>query len=168
MFILLKIIDGLNEWVGKVAAFLVFGPLFILVYETVVRYAFNAPTTWAHELSVYFTITLFMLTGGYTLLHKGHVNVDVIHNRLPVRMRAFVGLLTATLFFAFIGVLFVQGLAFSWDSVIMLENSGSPLYWPIYPVKLMLPIAAFLLLLQGLAKFIRDLISLLIGRPYEQ
>lgn len=164
---LLKTIDAINDWVGKVISFLIVAVVFILVYETVARYAFNAPTTWAHHISWNLTGPFFLLGGAYGLLKKGHVNMDVVYNRFPLRMRAIIDLFTATLFFLFCGMLLWLGIEYAWGSLKGLENSGPPLYFPLYPVKLTLPIAAFLLLLQGSAKFIRDLIAAVTGQKYE-
>jgi len=167
MKILLKTIDAISEWMGRVVCFFIIAIVFILVYETVARYAFNAPTTWAHHISWNFTVPFFLLGGAYALRNKAHVNMDVVYNRFPLRMRAIIDLVTAILFFLFCGVLFWMGVEWSWDSVIGTETSGPPLYYPVYPIKLIVPIAALLLLLQGSAKFIRDLMTAIAGRAYE-
>jgi len=164
---LLKVIDALSDWAGKVISFLIVPIVFILVYEVVMRYGFNAPTQWAHHISWNLTSPFFLLGGAYGLLKKGHVNMDVVYNRFPLRMRAIVDLFTAILFFLFCGVLLWKGMEYAWGSLMILETSGCPLYFPLYPIKLILPIAAFLLLLQGSAKFIRDLITAIAGRQYE-
>lgn len=164
---LLKAIDAISGWAGKIISFLIVPTVLILVYETVMRYGFNAPTPWVHHISWNLTGPFFLLGGAYGLLHRGHVNMDVIYNRFPLRWRAIIDLFTAILFFLFVGVLLWKGMGYAWDSVLGLENSGCPLYFPIYPIKLFLPIAAFLLLLQGSAKFIRDLVTAISGEKYE-
>ena len=152
---------------GRVVCFLIVAVVFILVYETVTRYGFNAPTTWAHHICGNLMCPFFILGGAYTLLKKAHVNMDIVYNRFPLRIKAIVDLFTAMLFYAFYGVLFWKGLEWSWDSLVGLENSGPPLYFPIYPVKLTVPIGALLILLQGSAKFIRDLITAIAGEKCE-
>jgi len=44
------------------------------------------------------------------------------------------------------------------------ETTFTPWYPPLYPLKLTIPLAAFLILLQGLAKFVRDLIMAITRR----
>jgi len=163
---LLEIIDTISESVGKVVSSFIVIVMCILVYETVMRYAFNAPTTWAHIVSWNFMSAYFVLGGAYTLLKKAHVNMDLVYNRLSLRKRAILDLFTATLFYFFCGTLFWKGLEWAWDSMKVLENSGPPLYLPIYPVKLLLALGALLLLLQGSAKFIRDFITAITGEEY--
>ena len=53
----------------------------------------------------------------------------------------------------------------AWSSLIVLETSGrTPWEPPLYPIKMTIPIAAFLLLLQGLAGFARNLATVVKGR----
>ena len=57
----------------------------------------------------------------------------------------------------FTGLLLWQGIEMGWESVAMLERSQSPWGPYIFHVILMVPAAAFLMLLQGAAIFIRNL-----------
>jgi TRAP-type mannitol/chloroaromatic compound transport system permease small subunit len=162
-----KIIDTLNEWAGKIAAYFIWVPLLVLVFETVSRYVFNSPTSWAHHVAVTSTIVVFILPGGYTLLHKGHIAVDVFTEHLSSRKRAVVDLFTSILFFAAVIAFTWHGTLYALASIKVHESSGSPLYWPLYPYKIILPIAGFLLLLEGLAQFYRNLMTAITGRSYE-
>jgi TRAP-type mannitol/chloroaromatic compound transport system permease small subunit len=163
----LKIIDKTNETVGKIVSYFIWAPLLVLVFETISRYFFNSPTDWAHHFSVTSTIIVFLLPGGYTLLKKGHVWVDVFTERLSVRARAIVDMCTSPVFFITIFAFFWHGLIYGADSVNVLETSGSPLYWPLWPYKILLPIAGVLLLAQGAAQFCRNLMTAIAGRKYE-
>jgi TRAP-type mannitol/chloroaromatic compound transport system permease small subunit len=163
----LKIIDSANEWAGKLAAYFIWVPLLVLVFETVSRYAFNHPTSWAHHVSVTSTIVVFILPGGYTLLHKGHIAVDVLTEHLSTRAKAIVDLFTSILFFFAVVAFTWHGWLYARASIAVHESSGSPLYWPLYPYKILLPIAGILLLFEGIAQFYRNLMTAIAGRPYE-
>jgi len=165
--VILRTVDGVSEWVGKVISFLMVVIIFVMVYETVMRYVFNAPTIWADDLTWNLAGAFFLLGGAYVLRHKGHVNMDVVYNRFPLRVRAILDLFTATLFFSFCGVLLWHGVPFAWRSLMMQELTLPPVSLPVYPVKMTLPIAAFLLGLQGLSKFICDFITAIAGEKYE-
>jgi len=154
----LHVIDNINDRTGKIISFLVVFIVACIVYEVVSRSIFNAPTIWAHELSTLLYGALIIMGGGYTLRHKVHVNVDIVYARLSQRRRAILDLLTFTLFFSFCFVLIWHGGQVAWRSLQLLETTETIWEPPIYPLKLTIPIAGFLLLLQGLAKFIRDLI----------
>jgi TRAP-type mannitol/chloroaromatic compound transport system permease small subunit len=77
--------------------------------------------------------------------------------RLSSRKRILLELYTAAFFFLFTGLLLWQGVEMAWESVAVLERSQSPWGPYIFHVILMVPVAAFLMLLQGVAFFIRNL-----------
>ncbi|MFC1870853.1 TRAP transporter small permease subunit [Chloroflexota bacterium] len=161
----LKIIDRISELVGKAASFLVLPLAGVMGYDVIARYVFNAPTIWAHETTTFLFGALSILGIAYTLKVNGHINVDIIHKRFSPRARAIVDIVTSLLFFSFCSVLLWKGFEMAWSSLIVLEFSArTPWEPPIYPIKMTMPIAAFLLLLQGLAKFIRDLTTAIKGR----
>jgi len=161
----LGVVDSLNEWVGRIAAYSLYGLFAVMLYEVIARYAFNAPTQFAFELTLFIWSYACLLGGGYVLLHRAHVNVDIFYNRLPPRGRAIIDLCTAPIIFIFVGVLVWQGWAVFWNSFSFLEHSTVS-RWnpPIYPIKIALPIGAGLVLLQALVKFIRDIIIVARGR----
>ena len=153
---LLTIIDRLNDQVGKIVSMLIIFMVLVLVYEVVLRYIFNAPTLWAHETSEYFFGVHFFLGGAYALRHAAHVNVEVIYSRFSPRFRAILDIITSVFFFLICAVLLWKGGAMAWTSLMKMEHTNTVWAPPLYPLKMMVPIGAFLLLLQGLAKFIRD------------
>lgn len=161
----LGVVDSLNEWVGQIAAYSLYGLFAVMLYDVIARYAFNAPTQFAFELTLFIWSYACLLGGGYVLLHKAHVNVDIFYSRLPSRGRAIIDLCTAPIIFIFVGVLVWQGWAVFWNSFSFLEHSTVS-RWnpPIYPIKIALPIGAGLVLLQALVKFIRDIIIAARGR----
>ncbi len=164
---LLKAIDGISEWSGKLFAFLLWPGVAVLVYEIVARYIFDAPTIWAHGTSQRIFAAYYFIGGAYVLLHKSHINMDVIYSRFSLRTRAILDVIGASLFFAFCGVLLWWGAEFGWASLIRLEPDNTPFRAPLYPVKLMIPLGALLILLQGLAKFGHDFFTAITGREYE-
>lgn len=156
-------IDTLSDRIGHLVAFLI--PLLagVEVYEVVARYVFNAPTIWACELSSMLFGVFVLLGGAHALRRNGHVNMDIIYSRLTLRGKAWLDILTFPLFLAFIGVLIWKGWESAWRSILLLERDSTQWAPPLYPFKLMLPFGCLLLLLQGLAKLIRD-IATLIGK----
>jgi len=164
---LLKIIDGVSEWSGKLFAYLLWPGVAVLVYELFLRHLFNAPTIWAHGTTQRIFAAYYFICGAYVLLHKSHINMDVIYSRFSLRTRAILDVLGSSLFFAFCGVLLWWGVGYAWESLIRLEPCNTPFRAPLYPVKLMIPLGASLILLQGLSKLWHDLFLAITGREYE-
>ena len=163
----LKVIDRISEQSGKAVSFLVIFLVFVILYEIFVRYLFNSPTIWAHEIAQMIYGAYVILLGAYVLQRKGHVNVDILYNRFRPRTRAIIDLFTWLLFFYFCGLLLLKGGEMAWDSLKVLETEPTSFAPPVYPIKMMIPLGALLILLQGLAKFIRDLTLAITGRGEE-
>ncbi len=132
------------------------------MYDTGARYLFNAPTIWSYDISSMLYGTLFMLGAAWTLQREEHVRIDLVADRLPPRGRAAVDVAGYVLFFfPAVGALTAYGASFALDSWMILERSGQSMWQPpIYIFKSVLPLAALLLLLQGLSRFCRSLRAL--------
>ena len=156
----LKFIDAANDRVGNLLSYFLFLFFVLLLMEVVLRYFFNSPTVWANELAQLLFGAYAILAGGYILRTGGHVNVDILYARLPRKTRAALDIFTSLLFFLFCGMLLIYGGSLAWDSLSRFEHSQSAWNPPLYPAKLMIPLAAILIMLQGLAKLIRDILIL--------
>ena len=163
----LRVIDMTNEWTGRIISFLVPVLALVIFYEVVSRYVFGKPTSWGHDVSSFLLIYLTMGGFAYTLLHRGHVSMDVLYIQLPVRARAILDIISFPLFFIFCGVLVWKGIDLAWSSIQFREVTMSPFRGPIYIVKPLLPIGAFLALLQGLAGLARSFILAITGKEAE-
>ena len=152
-----RFVDRLSEWSGKAVAWLMLPLILELVYDTFARYLFNAPTVWSFDLSYMLYGILFMIGGAYALLDESHIRIEIFYNRFSKKCKAASDLIGYVLFFfPAIGALFYFGIFYSADSWKILEHSTSS-YWspPVYHFKTIIPLAALLLLLEGLSKFIK-------------
>lgn len=153
----LSAIDKLNKWVGTIMSFVVLVVIGITLFEVIGRFVFNRPTTWAHETTALVFGFYFIMGGGYILLNKAHIRVDILWSRLSLRKRAIVDLITCGFGFLFLGMLLRFSVRMALESVQLLEHSGTPFNPPLYPAKICLVIGVALILLQLVVKTIRDL-----------
>lgn len=153
----LRVIDTINEWVGRVVSVWIIALIVVVMYEVVMRYFFHRPTIWAHELSVYIFGAMWILVGGFALLRGRMVTVDVFYGRLSPRGKAIADVCTFILALAYTVALLWTSWKLAWDSVLWNEHSETVWRVPYYPFRLTLPIATFLLLIQLISKFIKDL-----------
>ena len=160
----LSTIDSISEWSGRIISLLIPCIVAVMFYEVVARYAFNAPTVWAYELTIFLFGGCMIIGGAYAHRYSSHVNVDIVYGRLSPRVKAILDLLTATLFFLFVGILLWRGMDFALTSIRNLELTDTLWAPPIYLFKISLPIGAGLIFLQGIAKLIRDLTTAITGR----
>lgn len=160
-------IDSISKWSGKVVSISMLVIIGILIFEVTLRYLFNAPTIWAHELSLMIWGGYSVIAGAYTLVHRQHVKVDLVYNWFPPRGRAIIDSCTYLLFFFFVGLILFYGTKMALWSVRIGEYSFTAFAPLIWPVKLTIPIGAFLILIQGIAEFTRSLGMAIYGRELE-
>jgi len=159
--VLLHSIDTVNEWMGKSVGWVIIPLSLIIVLETTLRYAFNSPTIWAWDVEVQLQAFLVALGGGYALLKGSHVNVDVIITKLSPRKRALIDSITGPILIAALSILLWKAGPYTWLSIQVMEHDTSTWAPPIYPLKTIIFIGILLMLLQGIAKWLRDLMRVL-------
>ena len=129
------VIDLVNEWVGRVVAFLVLGLMGLVVVDTCLRYFFNSPLHWGMEMDRILMLFMVMPAAGYCFLHGGHVKVDVFYQKFPVRAKAVVDLITNLFLLALCVVLVKYGGNMVWKSFAIHEVSSECAWeyvrWPV-------------------------------------
>lgn len=154
---IILIINTINEKIGFLVSFLFLAITFIAVFEVFMRYVMNNPTIWAWDLNMQLFAPLVMLSGAYTLQCGGHVSVDVLVAELPPRKKAVLDLFTSVLFFTAMIVIIWKGWQIGWRSMYRGEVLATIWGPPLWTIKMWVPIGAFFMLLQGIAKFLSDL-----------
>ena len=150
-------IEGLSIWVGRAFGWCILILTFSVTYEVFVRYVLNAPTVWVFDMMVQMYGALFLMAGPYALSQDAHVRGDVVYRLFSVRWQARVDFVLYLLFF-FPGMLalFWFGAEIASDSWRYKEVSwNSPARIQIYYFKSLIPVAGFLLMVQGLAELMR-------------
>jgi len=155
---ILKTVDTISEKVGSAGRWFCVALILVGVFEVTMRYVFNSPTIWAYETSSMIGGTIYALGWAYALLHKSHIRVDVFFSRLSLRGQAIAdSILALILFFPLMGLMAERSVFWAWRAwsrgLVMMES-----YWyaPQWPFRTILAIGICLLLLQGIAKFVRD------------
>lgn len=156
-------IAAINKFFAEVVSACILASLTLLVvYEVVVRYFFNAPTSWSMEVTQYMFCAITMLSGGYCLLRDAHVRVDLYYPRMSPKTQALVEIVTYPLTMFLCTILIWQGGDEFWKVLSNMAHSDSIAALPLWPVWLMIPLGGLLLLLQVLVRYIKN-IQILIG-----
>lgn len=158
-------IDMLSEWSGKLLCFLIPVMVALLVIEQVARGFFNESIIWIYETVQFMFGTISILAGAYVLRYVAHVRMDLLYARLSPKGKAYLDLATAPFFFLFVAVVLWWGWQFALRSFVLGEYTQSVWAPPRWPIKMMIPLGAFLILLQGIVKLIRDSMTALGGEP---
>jgi TRAP-type mannitol/chloroaromatic compound transport system permease small subunit len=159
-------IDALGSYSGGIVALVILPLVVALTYEVIARYAFHAPTVWAYDTSYMLYGAHFMLGAGYTLLQGGHIRTDIFYQNWSPRTQGIIdAALYLFLFFPGITFFFVMGFieaSHSWS--IGELSDASPWRPPLYPLKIVIPVTALLLLIQGVSEFLKSLYAARTGQ----
>jgi len=151
-----RLIDALNEVVGRLTYWLVLVAVLVSAGNATIRYTFNMSSNAWLEIQWYLFSAVFLFCAGYTLLHNQHIRIDVVTGRLSRRAQAWIDIL-GTLLFLMPMALTVLWL--SWPVFVdayqrneVSTNAGGLIIWP---ARLMVPIGFLLLVLQGISELIK-------------
>lgn len=161
-----EFVERLSAWVGKAFAWCILVLTLGTTYEVVMRYAFRDPTDWAFDMSYIMYGALFMMAGAYALARDSHVRGDVLYRLWQPKTQAKIELTLYIIFF-FPGMvaLVFAGIDYATESWSYMPfgpdgrrgeiSINSPAGVPVSPLKTILPLAAFFLILQGMAECVR-------------
>jgi len=157
-----RLIDALNERVGRLVYWLVLAAVLVSAGNAVFRYLFNLSSNAWLEIQWYLFSAVFLLCAGYTLLHNEHIRIDVIAGRLSKRAQTWIDIF-GCVFFLLPMALVIMWLAWPvfMDAYIHHEISGDAGGLVRWPVKLLMPVGFFLLALQGVSELIKRIAFLL-------
>jgi TRAP-type mannitol/chloroaromatic compound transport system permease small subunit len=151
-----RLIDGLNNRIGHLAYWLTLIAVLVSSGNATYLYVFGDSSNAWLELQWYLFSAVFLLCGGYALLHNAHVRIDVVYSRWSRRTQLYIDVF-GTLFFLL--PMAILTLYLSWPvfmnafmSKEMSSNAGGLIVWP---ARLLLPVGFFLLLLQGISELIK-------------
>ncbi len=156
-------IDILNEWVGRGVSWVTLALVLVIFIDVIMRYLLNTSFVFTQELEWHLFAFIFLIGAGYTLLHDGHVRVDIIYQRLGLKGQAWTNLF-GVIFFLIPGCIMV--IVTSWkfmvNSFLMMEGSPDPGGIPFrFIVKGFIPAGFFLLLIQGLSLGMHSILQIL-------
>lgn len=149
-------VDRFSTWVGKTFAWCVVLLVVLITWEVFSRYVLNKPHAWVLDAQIMLYGAMFMTAGAYTLSKNGHVRGDVLYGFFQPRTQAIVDLTLYIIFFL-PGVIAMTwaGWIYAGESLAIREQTFSADPLPLYPFKSIIPLAGFMLLVQGVAEIIR-------------
>jgi TRAP-type mannitol/chloroaromatic compound transport system permease small subunit len=158
LLFLSRLIDGLNERIGRAVCWLIPAAVLISAGNAVMRYAFNISSNAWLEIQWYLFAAVFLLAAGYTLRHNAHIRIDILAGRLSPRAQAWIDIVGTVLF-----LLPLAGIVLwlSWPVFInayvsneVSNDAGGLILWP---VRLLIPAGFALLALQGISELIKKI-----------
>ncbi len=161
--------DKINEWIGSfIVTSAVFLFILVIFSNVIMRYVFNTSFVFMAELEWHVFAFIFLMGAGFTLLHDGHVRVDIFYSMVDKKKQALINLF-GVLFLLIPSCYVVLSTSIPWVIVayevgeVSINPGGIPAR---FLLKATLPIGYFLMLIQGLSLFVKSSLTLL-GKPLE-
>ncbi len=152
-----RAVDALLIRIGNAVSWLWLALLLVIVANVILRYVFSQGRVELEEIQWHLYATGFLLGLSYAYQADTHIRVDVLHERLSPRLRAWIELYgIVLLLLPFIAVILVYGVPFVTTALALGEVSQAPGGLPYrWLIKAMLPLGFALLLLAAFARLSR-------------
>ena len=151
-------VDGTTRFLGEKVSFVFPLAVALTFYEVVLRYFFNAPTTWVHEISIALTATAFIIAGSYTLQRRDHIRISLVIDSVSERTRHGLNIINLIIAIYFLGALGYGAAIQAQKSLAVMERTGTASDLPLpVTLKSLLVIGVVLMLLQAIVQLGRTL-----------
>lgn len=137
--------------------YLVFAMMGILLFESISRTIFDLPHIWVVELAQFTMAAYYLLGGGYSMILKGHVRMDLLYGHWSPKRQALADSLTTPFLIFYLVVLLIG--AYSSIEYAVEYGQRNRSAWAPYmaPIKIIMGVGVLLMLLQAIATFFKDL-----------
>ncbi|GAB5469944.1 MAG: TRAP transporter small permease subunit [Rhodospirillales bacterium] len=154
-----EVVEAVNYRVGRFAMYLIFVMMGILIWSSVSK-TFFLPTLWTLEMAQFMMVAYYLLGGPYSLQLGSNVRMDLFYGSWSPRTKAWVDSITVLALLFYLAILLYGGLSSTTYALEYGERSNSA--WRPYmaPIKIVMCVAVFLMLLQGIAVLLRDIAKL--------
>ena len=154
-----RLVEGVNYAIGRAAMYLFFVLGGVLLWSIIAK-AFGHPPLWTQEMAQFTMVAYFVLGGAYSLQLGSNVRMDLLYGRWSTRRRAAVDSITVFAMIFFLAVILWGGIESTLYAFEIGERSRS--VWRPYlaPVKIVICVGVFLMILQSVAFLIRDIAHL--------
>lgn len=164
---IIKSIDFINRSISSLSMWLIIPLTLLVVYEVISRYFFNSPHIWTLELTSFIAGAFFILSIGEVTRLDNHVKIDVFSQLMKPKLHALLDIILYILFYLFFAfVFFIFSSKVALYSCSINECSWSAWSPPLFYIKTIIAISAFLFLIQGIVVIMRKIIFLVEGKEY--
>lgn len=157
-------IEKLGYVVGRFAMYLLYPMGALLLYSTVMRVAFGIPVNWILEMSQFLLSAYYLLGGAYSQQLDAHVRMDLFYSMMRPRTRAITDAFTILFVIFYLAVLFLGGWSSTDYAITYAQKNYTSWAPPLWPIKVIMTTGIFLMLLQTIASFFKD-VAAARGRP---
>jgi TRAP-type mannitol/chloroaromatic compound transport system permease small subunit len=168
-YTIIRAIDRFSDITGRIIALTMLFLVVTITYEVVMRYGFNAPTVWVYESSFMVNGAAFMLGCGYALYKGAHIRTDIYWENFSERTKGIIDMISYILLFYPVMITFM---VVSYDATLHSYDTGErsqESVWRaiMWPFRATIPLAALLLMIQGVSEVLKCWYQIQFGREFE-
>jgi TRAP-type mannitol/chloroaromatic compound transport system permease small subunit len=152
-----RVVDYLSTRFGRIAMYLIFLMIGTLLLDAVTRNMLNIPLFWCVELAQFTLAAYYIMGGPYSMQLESHVRMDLLYDRLSERNKARMDSFTAIFLVVYLIVLLIGCISSTIYSIETNQRLFSMWNPSVVPIKLIMLFGIFLMLLQTLSTFFKDL-----------
>ena len=155
-------LDKVIKYSGYAAAGLYVLIGFIVSFEVISRYIFNAPTIWVNEISRLLQIWATYLALTYTFHNKEFIRITVFYDKANDKVKKILDFISFLFIIYFTSFVTYYGWLIAYDSFNVGRTSSTILDLPAVITEISIPICFALLLLRvvlEILRYIRDFIK---------
>ncbi|MEP2641786.1 TRAP transporter small permease subunit [Roseobacter sp.] len=173
-------VDAVNYRLGRIMMYGIFVMMAILLWSSVSK-TFFLPTLWTLEMAQFAMVAYYITGGPYAMQLGANVRMDLFYHEWSVRKKAWFDAFTVLLLIFYLGVLlygalgstayslgywgkepvaYFAGLLTGSEEIGRLERSSTAWRPYIWPVKAVMIVGFFLMLLQAISELIKDIATL--------
>ncbi len=147
---------GITKGVCKGISLVVSLFMSITTIAVIARYVFNHPLVWTWLTNRLLFGVFILFAGVYAMAERAHIRIEIFYEHFPPVMKRLSKVITLISFVIFMGVLVWQAAWMGLNSLKMHERAPGAFPLPIYPFKLLVPIAAILFFAVGIVVFLKE------------
>ncbi|MGO1120626.1 TRAP transporter small permease subunit [Rhodovibrionaceae bacterium A322] len=152
-------VDAMNRKVGRLAMYLIFVMMGILLYSSFSK-TFTSPALWTLEMAQFAMVAYYILGGPYSMQMGDHVRMDLAYGSWSTKTRAWVDAFTVLFLLTYLGTLLWGGIESTTYALEYKERSYSAWRPYMWPIKSIMCVGIFLMLLQALSALFKDIATI--------
>ena len=152
-----RVVDYVSTKFGRVAMYLIFIMIGTLLLDAVTRNLIKFPLSWCVELAQFTMAAYYIMGGAYSMQLHSHVRMDLVYDHLSPRGKARMDTFTAIFLVIYLVVLLIGSISSTIYAIETNQRLFSMWNPSVIPIKVIMVAGIFLMLLQAISTFFKDL-----------
>ena len=150
-----RYVDSMNRVIGRITMYVIFVMIGVLLWSSISK-TFFLPSLWTLEVAQFLMVAYYMLGGPYSIQLGSNVRMDLFYGSWSDRKKAWFDAFTVFLLIFYLAVLLYGGWESTSYSLLYGERSSTAWRPVLWPIKITMCISIFLMILQALSEFFKD------------